>query len=458
MLKVFHGKKSAGILSMVLVLSLISLSLNGCGSGGGYDAPSTIATLTALITAEVLKGWIDDGKVNSSGYDRVVILDINSQTNYSAGHIPGAHFVNSNDIYQNRKEGPAVDVNMVLDGPHMNALVQKYGIDKNTTVVFTGGSGSCGTATSGAVLSAVRGYWTFRYWGFSKEKLKVLDGINCDYGKKFTMSTTTTPAPTPSTYSIRDNSLLRNDLRASLSEMIDLADGKIANAIPVDFRGPTGSYAGTAGSTTGVFGITGGPTDYTVFEGRVKGAKTLLWSSMLDSANNYKFLSQSDLTSKLTAIGVDSTKTSYVYCRTGVIASSAFFVLDGILGWPVVNYDGSWSQWGQLSATSSKGGRLLSGSKWIVDGSRSENVTYNFDGAKAVELLTNDGMTCSATLKTDSTLINSRGEAADCPNWPESGVDGANQIEDEDADYMSGGAGGGTSGSGGSGGVVRVGC
>lgn len=141
-----------------------------------------------------------------------------------------------------------------------------------------------------------------------------------------------------------------------------------------------------------------------------------------------------------------------------MIASSAFFVLDGILGWPVVLYDGSWSQWGQLSATSSKGGRLLSGSKWIVDGSRSENVTHNFDGAKAVELLTNDGMTCSATLKTDSTLINSRGEAADCPNWPESGVDGANQIEDEDADYMSGGAGGGTSGSGGSGGVVKVGC
>lgn len=101
---------------------------------------------------------------------------------------------------------------------------------------------------------------------------------------------------------------------------------------------------------------------------------------------------------------------------------------------------------------------MLSGSKWIVDGSRSENVTHNFDGANAVELLTNDGMTCSATLKTDGTMINSRGESSDCPNWPESGVDGANQIEDEDADYMSGGAGGGTSGSGGSGGVVKVGC
>jgi 3-mercaptopyruvate sulfurtransferase SseA len=41
-----------------------------------------------------------------------------------------------------------------------------------------------------------------------------------------------------------------------------------------------------------------------------------------------------------------------------VIASSAFFVLDAILDWPVSLYDGSWSQWGQLSASSANGGKL----------------------------------------------------------------------------------------------------
>lgn len=139
-----------------------------------------------------------------------------------------------------------------------------------------------------------------------------------------------------------------------------------------------------------------------------------------------------------------------------MIASSAFFVLDGILGWPVVNYDGSWSQWGQMSANSSKGGRIISGSKWITE-TRSESITYNLDAAKPVELLTSDGMTCSATLKPDGTIINSRGGSGECPNWPESGTDNANQIEDEDAGYMSGGAGGGTAGGTGPG-VVLVGC
>jgi hypothetical protein len=62
-----------------------------------------------------------------------------------------------------------------------------------------------------------------------------------------------------------------------------------------------------------------------------------------------------------------------------VIASSAFFVLDAILDWPVVNYDGSWSQWGQMAA-SSVGGRLNADSPLRTDvPSRSELVVYNAD-------------------------------------------------------------------------------
>jgi hypothetical protein len=63
-----------------------------------------------------------------------------------------------------------------------------------------------------------------------------------------------------------------------------------------------------------------------------------------------------------------------------VIASSAFFVLDAILDWPVANYDGSWSQWGQLSGNAANGGQLRSDSPWRTDtAARSELVVYNFD-------------------------------------------------------------------------------
>jgi hypothetical protein len=63
-----------------------------------------------------------------------------------------------------------------------------------------------------------------------------------------------------------------------------------------------------------------------------------------------------------------------------VIASSAFFVLDAILDWPVSLYDGSWSQWGQMSGSSANGGTLRSDSPWRTDiPSLSDLVVYNFD-------------------------------------------------------------------------------
>jgi len=65
-----------------------------------------------------------------------------------------------------------------------------------------------------------------------------------------------------------------------------------------------------------------------------------------------------------------------------VIASSAFFVLDAILDWPVSLYDGSWSQWGQMAAYSAPSGTagLKDDSPWRTDiPSRSELVVYNYD-------------------------------------------------------------------------------
>jgi hypothetical protein len=73
-----------------------------------------------------------------------------------------------------------------------------------------------------------------------------------------------------------------------------------------------------------------------------------------------------------------------------VIASSAFFVLDAILDWPVTLYDGSWSQWGQMAAVeySTPSGTvkaaLNSDSPWRTDvPSRSEVISYNYPDTSA---------------------------------------------------------------------------
>jgi 3-mercaptopyruvate sulfurtransferase SseA len=305
-----HRKRfSWQLVVLALCLLLVPILINSC-STSSYDTPTTSQTSATLISPETLKAWSNSGVVNSTGFDRVVILDVTSQATYSAGHIPGAQFMNSNDLYQNRQEGPATDVNMVLDGLHMDAIVQKYGIDKNTTIVFTSGAAS---PVAGSVLNATRAYWMFRYWGFPKEKLKVLDGINFSWSATYGgLTTDPSPAITPSSYSVKNNASLRSDLRSSLGDMINVAKGITANTVPVDMRSSEtdGSYIGKRGSTTGVFSP---GSDYVTFEGRVKGGRALLYTTMLDSANNYRFKAPDVLTAMFTAIGVDSTKTAHVY-------------------------------------------------------------------------------------------------------------------------------------------------
>ena len=299
------------LVALSLCLLLVPLIMNSC-STTNYDIPITSQTsaTATLIEPETLKSWIDNGFVNGTGLDRVVILDVTSQATYSAGHIPGAQYANSAEINQSRQEGPAVDINMNADGPHMDAFIQKYGIDKNTTIVFTTG----GTPGASTILSATRAYWIFRYWGFPKERLKLLNGVNFSYAATYPgeLTTVATPAPVPSTYSVRNNASLRTDLRASLLDMINVAENRVPNAVPIDMRtaATAGSYAGFRGSTSGVFNP---GSDFTVFEGRITGARAMDYTTLFDSTNNYRFKSPDVLASMFNGVGIDGTKYTHTY-------------------------------------------------------------------------------------------------------------------------------------------------
>lgn len=361
--------KPSGMVMFALLVLLAGQSLF-VSCGDDYQKPSTTQTGTALISAETLKSWYDSGKVNGTGYDRVVILDVTTAATYSNNHIPGAWFLDSNDLSQSRTEGVGISGTEVLEGAKMDALIQRYGIDGGTTIVFTGNN----------IMNASRAYYSFRYWGFPRNRLKLLDGLNAAWTSGLTAAPP--PAASQTSYSVKNNRALRNDLRVSLSEMIDYADGKIPGALAIDVRSApsAGSFAGIPGSTTGLYSTLSGTTsvtDYTVFEGRIRGAQALHYSTLYNGSNLFHPVDQ--LVNSFAAIGLDSTKTAYVYCRLGNLASISFFVLDGILGWPAAVYDGSWTQWGQLSGNSAMKGQLSPGSPWRTDlPGRSEVIVYNY--------------------------------------------------------------------------------
>lgn len=108
-----------------------------------------------------------------------------------------------------------------------------------------------------------------------------------------------------------------------------------------------------------------------------------------------------------------------------MIASSAFFVLDGILGWPAELYDGSWSQWGQLSGNAAMGGQLKAESPWRTDiPSRSGMIAYNYSSVNAASFsgtgLDNLTTGVTTTITTDryyKVQIDGTGSLADTFKW-----------------------------------------
>lgn len=406
----------------IAMLTLVGMW--GCGTSG-YDNPSAAAvttqTPTALIQAADLKQWADAGLVNKAGsYDRVVILEVSTETNYNGAHIPGAQYVNlTNDLMENRYEGPMLAGQMVLSGIKMDALIQKLGIDANTTIVFTSSE-----AEVGSPWNLTRGYATFRYWGFPKNRLKVLDGGNKAWKAAGYAMTTAIPTITKSTYGVTpDNvSRIRTDLRASLPEMIAAVTAGTATNDFIDGRATSPAVPGP---TTDL--IDG--TKYVVFEGLVKGGRAYSYTNLID-ATTKQFKPIADIK---TGLNIPATATSvYAICRAGNIASALFFAIDGYAYYNEVEtgaikavwYDGSWGQWGLMSSSTANGGKLVAGSVWDTS-LLTDSLTYNV--GKTVSISGVPTVLTTANIINYSTRLNN----------PEPSLADGNQLEAADAAYRS---------------------
>lgn len=288
------------ILLMVLAL-VVPVLLQGCG--GGYEA-LTVDTrfVPSDITPQQLNSWIQNGFVDDQGFP-VVILDTSSSDTYQSGHIPGAFLVTEGHS-QTRSDGVLQTPTMVLSGPAMNALVQRLGIQsRHTTIVITGSS----------LFTISRFYYDFRYWGFPQSRLKVLRGTNqvwTDAG--LALSMVIPSAPTPSSFSVADN-VQATEIRASLAEMISVAEGMVPDTLVWDVR-RANEYNGDPGATNG-------PTSSgkVAFEGHIKGAVNLNVLNTDPAAGPIflesfqKVADNATILASLATIGVTKDVTTYVY-------------------------------------------------------------------------------------------------------------------------------------------------
>ena len=92
------------------------------------------------------------------------------------------------------------------------------------------------------------------------------------------------------------------------------------------------------------------PTEHAQRGGHIPGAKNIPWAQAVKDDGTFK--SREELDALYGGKGVTSQHPVITYCRIGERSSHTWFVLRYLLGYPDVrNYDGSWTEWGNLVRT-----------------------------------------------------------------------------------------------------------
>ena len=92
----------------------------------------------------------------------------------------------------------------------------------------------------------------------------------------------------------------------------------------------------------------GSPQEGALRGGHIKGAKNVPWSRAVAEDGTFKTaVALRDIYEKEQGLSPDDNVIAY--CRIGERSSHTWFVLTYLLGYPNVrNYDGSWTEWGNL--------------------------------------------------------------------------------------------------------------
>ena len=89
------------------------------------------------------------------------------------------------------------------------------------------------------------------------------------------------------------------------------------------------------------------PTEGAQRAGHIPGAKNVPWSQVINEDGTFKSLEE--IRGIYNEQGITEDKDIITYCRIGERSSHTWFVLKYLLGYPnVKNYDGSWTEWGNI--------------------------------------------------------------------------------------------------------------
>ena len=289
----------------------------------GNESYMTSFDTDALVTADWVEEHLDEFQADSPEYR---LLEVNNPTvtaeseytPYEDGHIPGATFFH----WEEDLSDPVT--RDILDKDDFEKLNSQAGITEETTVVLYGG----GRVPNWFALFA---YWEYKYFGH--EDVRVIDG-----GKPYWVDSEfelaeATPEFEETTYEARGPfesiRAYKNDVEQSIESGIPLVDVRS----PEEFTGEVIAPEGL--QETAQRG------------GHIPGAENVPTTSVLDDDGTFK--APDELRQLYEDVGITEEQSVVTYCRVGERSSIEWYVLSELLGFDdVQNYDGSWTEWGNL--------------------------------------------------------------------------------------------------------------
>ncbi|MGE5408504.1 MAG: sulfurtransferase [Syntrophothermus sp.] len=264
-----------------------------------------------LVETDWVAEHLDDDLV------RIVEVDENPAL-YAQGHIPGAIGLDWRADLQNQIQRD------FLGPEEFAALMGGRGISNDHTVVLYGDRNNWFAAYT---------YWYFRYYGH--DRVRLVNGPREKWVAEGRETSTRPPSHPPAAFVARpgDDSIraYRDEVRAALDSDARLVDVRS----PQEFSGELIAMAGyeQEGAQRG---------------GHIPGARSVPWAQAVNEDGTFK--SAEELRRLYAGAGVLAGGAPVIaYCRIGERSAHTWFVLHELLGHESVkNYDGSWTEWGNL--------------------------------------------------------------------------------------------------------------
>jgi thiosulfate/3-mercaptopyruvate sulfurtransferase len=270
----------------------------------GYAKP-------VLVTTEWLAEHLND--------DSVVVAEVDENPDlYDEGHIAGAVKLHWREDLQDPVERDLVDK------PSFERLMSERGISNDSTLVLYGDKNN---------WFAAYAYWYLKIYGH--EDVRILDGGRqkwIDQGRELTIET---PQRQQSEYTASERDESIRTYRDTVKDGI----GEQSKAL-VDVRSPQ-EYSGDLISPPGY------EQEGAQRAGHIPTAASIPWATAVRDDGTFK--SADELRDLYEGKGVTPEKEVTAYCRIGERSAHTWFVLRELLGYETVkNYDGSWTEWGNL--------------------------------------------------------------------------------------------------------------